>query len=895
MVSNLTALVENVITCPICLKHFDQPRMLPCSHTFCFQCIQQMVTDNHGVLECPKRDGVKVEGNNIGELPLNETVRGLLQLFENPNSNIPLCDRCETNEAEHWCDSDCKHCFCTKCWDIIHEVGVGQYQHHKKLSVKDKPLQVPKCGEHNDEDQTLKYWCELCSKEMCGNCQQFKHKDHKFVLVTEYVKSLGEKTENGLQGVQSCVNYRSDRVDKMLTEIEEESRVNQSEVTTAIGSLRQLIDERERVLLESVRNTEKDEKEKVEDYKRKLQGEQQNLIEQILKFVVVCHDKNPKKLLDAKKPFEDYIKATDTKLLELKPLTRAKKGLPGLKALKDMETQIRNITLEALKYDNEKLRQLIANTVDKSTLNLSSSELKDRDMEIVAEELEINKSLTKLRLFTNQISDIGAQHLADALRTNTTLTDLELHGNLIGTGGLEHLADALRTNKTLNVLTMYGNKVKDQEAGFIADKLKTNEKIEPQIRNINEIPYTNPQLTQLIKSNINSTGVNFAGKNLNDQDMKIVANELLQVNKVVTTLYLQANQIGDVGAQFLADALRVNTTLTRLDLYTNQIGDSGAQYLGEALKTNKSLTLLQLQTNQIGDSGAQYLADALKVNKTLNILCLHENQIGDTGAQHLGNALKTNQTLTELRLYTNKIGDSGAQYLGEALKTNQSLQDLRLQTNKIGDSGAQYLADGLKVNKTLTYLHLAQNQIGDSGTKHLADALTLNKNLTQLYLGTNQISDNGAQLFAEVLKTNKTLTVLDLGKNTITDSGAQQLAEALKTNKTLTELRLYTNKIGDSGAQYLGEALKTNQSLQNLQLQNNKIGDSGAQYLADGLKVNKSLTYLDLRNNKIGDNGAQHIAEGLKVNKTLTQLALNENKITDNGAQQLAEALKTNK
>ncbi|CAF3528138.1 unnamed protein product [Rotaria socialis] len=134
---------------------------------------------------------------------------------------------------------------------------------------------------------------------------------------------------------------------------------------------------------------------------------------------------------------------------------------------------------------------------------------------------------------------------------------------------------------------MYGNKFKDQEAGFIADKLKTNEKIEPQIRNINEIPYTNPQLTQLIKSNINSTGVNFAGKNLNDQDMKIVANELLQVNK----------------------------TLTRLDLYTNQIGDSGAQYLGEALKTNKSVTLLQLQTNQIGDSGAQYLADALKVNK----------------------------------------------------------------------------------------------------------------------------------------------------------------------------------------------------------------------------------------------------------------------------------------
>ncbi len=81
MTSNFTELVENVITCPVCLKHFDQPRMLPCSHTFCFQCIQQMTSDNNGLLECPKRDGVKVEGNNIDALPLNQAVRELVQLF----------------------------------------------------------------------------------------------------------------------------------------------------------------------------------------------------------------------------------------------------------------------------------------------------------------------------------------------------------------------------------------------------------------------------------------------------------------------------------------------------------------------------------------------------------------------------------------------------------------------------------------------------------------------------------------------------------------------------------------------------------------------------------------------------------------------------------------------
>ncbi len=81
MASDFATLVEDVITCPICQKHFDQPRMLPCSHTFCFQCIQQMTVQNNGLLECPKRDGTKVEGNNIDTLPLNQTVRDLVQLL----------------------------------------------------------------------------------------------------------------------------------------------------------------------------------------------------------------------------------------------------------------------------------------------------------------------------------------------------------------------------------------------------------------------------------------------------------------------------------------------------------------------------------------------------------------------------------------------------------------------------------------------------------------------------------------------------------------------------------------------------------------------------------------------------------------------------------------------
>ena len=97
MVSDFSALVENVITCPVCLKHFDQPRMLPCSHTFCFQCLQNMSAQNDGLFECPKQDGTKVEGNTIGALPSNEAVCELVKLLRKLIFSCPYLHHLEVH------------------------------------------------------------------------------------------------------------------------------------------------------------------------------------------------------------------------------------------------------------------------------------------------------------------------------------------------------------------------------------------------------------------------------------------------------------------------------------------------------------------------------------------------------------------------------------------------------------------------------------------------------------------------------------------------------------------------------------------------------------------------------------------------------------------------------
>ncbi|CAF4658285.1 unnamed protein product, partial [Rotaria sp. Silwood2] len=373
-----------------------------------------------------------------------------------------MCHRCNVNKAEHWCDSDCKHCYCSKCWDNIHEVG--HYRNHRKFPVKDRPSEVSKCQE--DHDDTVQYWCEGCSKEICNNCQQLKHKDHKVVLVTGDVKPLEEECKTGLQAVQLSLNYRSNRVENMVTEIERETESNKAKVTETITSLRQIIDKHEQDLLENIEKVENEEKKKTVNYKRQLQGEQQQLIEQIFNFVITCQDKHPKKRFEAKKVFDDYIQRAQLKLLELKPLPRIKYHIGDFNdKIREIEAQLRNFKVEkAPAHENKKVQDRIKDSPDKSILDLSSLELNDKDMEIVATELEINRTLKKLQLYTNKISDIGAQHLADALRTNTTLIDLELYNNKIGADGAEHFADALRTNRTLKNLELDKNEINDYGA-----------------------------------------------------------------------------------------------------------------------------------------------------------------------------------------------------------------------------------------------------------------------------------------------------------------------------------------------------------------------------------------------------------------------------------------------
>jgi len=182
----------------------------------------------------------------------------------------------------------------------------------------------------------------------------------------------------------------------MVAEVESESKINQEKVKTTMATLRQLINEQEQVLLEQIKNTEKDEKKTIEEYKRNLQGEQQGLIEQIFNVIAIRRDRQPRKLLEAKQTFQEYITNMDARLVQLKPWTRKKQQVLGIDEIDKLKKAVEDVKVaEVPKHVNDKLTQLINNNTDKSKLSLVNLELKDMDMEIVANEMAINKVISK--------------------------------------------------------------------------------------------------------------------------------------------------------------------------------------------------------------------------------------------------------------------------------------------------------------------------------------------------------------------------------------------------------------------------------------------------------------------------------------------------------------------
>lgn len=260
--------LEAELTCTVCGGRFDDPRVLPCLHTYCRKCVESLAKQKSASDEPEKKNSTVVcpqcseehtlpEGG-AGELPEFVTFSQLVTLLEvykagEPGSHSSQPLTCGNGRDSNPASGRCLECatyLCESCLEL-HKMQVSSRKHTNVTldEIKEtvgRCLCRPKvCTVHKKE---LEVYCGTCSKVICDNCAKNDHKSHESVVVADIQdtarKSLDEILKN-LRKLHEKAEGKKEEAVALMEKQRAEATAIHEKVDSTIEGLVQLLKERQ--------------------------------------------------------------------------------------------------------------------------------------------------------------------------------------------------------------------------------------------------------------------------------------------------------------------------------------------------------------------------------------------------------------------------------------------------------------------------------------------------------------------------------------------------------------------------------------------------------------------------------------------------------------------------
>ena len=168
--------------------------------------------------------------------------------------------------------------------------------------------------------------------------------------------------------------------------------------------------------------------------------------------------------------------------------------------------------------------------------------------------------------------------------------------------------------------------------------------ISKEYKSISEALYLNTNIREI---SLNKTQIK-------TQDLKLILRSILY--NQIESLFLQGNEINNLGAKIIADFLKENTFLKKLDLADNLIDDQGIIFISEALKTNNSIKKLNVEGNKFKEKGYESLLETIKINSNIVEITFDDNVKFEKIKNEINSICKENKNYKEVaedRVLTN--------------------------------------------------------------------------------------------------------------------------------------------------------------------------------------------------------------------------------------------------
>ncbi|XP_010002953.1 PREDICTED: E3 ubiquitin-protein ligase Midline-1 isoform X2 [Chaetura pelagica] len=182
--------LESELTCPICLELFEDPLLLPCAHSLCFNCAHRILVSHCATNEpvesitafqCPTcRYVITLSQRGLDGLKRNVTLQNIIDRFQKASVSGPnspsetrrerafdsnsmsscekvlcqFCDQDPAQEAVKTCVT-CEVSYCEECLKATHPNKKPFTGHRLIEPIPDSHIRGLMCLEHEDEKQNL--------------------------------------------------------------------------------------------------------------------------------------------------------------------------------------------------------------------------------------------------------------------------------------------------------------------------------------------------------------------------------------------------------------------------------------------------------------------------------------------------------------------------------------------------------------------------------------------------------------------------------------------------------------------------------------------------------------------------------------------------------------------
>ncbi len=281
--------MEKEITCAVCQEHYTEPKVLPCLHYYCKECVLKLSlrTASNKPFSCPEcyKDTILPEGGVEGLKTafFVDRYKSNYYALERVHGKVEVkCEGCldSKDRAEAFC-RQCAAFICKECVklhkkltafsshevDSLEELKRGRV---REVCVKEPPTK--KCVTH---EEPLIIYCFDCNSLICRDCRDKVHRDHNF----EFSKVAAPQTKEVLQRKATALR---EKCSSLLREVEEIQTTKQEieaqgvsvadTINTSFNQLQRILEERKQQLLEESARKVREKTEKLSERERGVIG-----------------------------------------------------------------------------------------------------------------------------------------------------------------------------------------------------------------------------------------------------------------------------------------------------------------------------------------------------------------------------------------------------------------------------------------------------------------------------------------------------------------------------------------------------------------------------------------------------------------------------------------------